>query len=93
MMEAILRDGNDTVWEFDVVEGDHVYVQRPDDEEDAFLDWDELPDELKDAILKDRKKLEDAFKECSATMTAIVDFYAHAEKRDRVGSGVVAAVA
>jgi len=78
-MEAILKDGTETVMGFDVYEDSHVYVQR-EDGADSFLDWDDVPDELKEVCLKAAEKLEDALKGYSSASAAVVERYARVEK-------------
>jgi hypothetical protein len=78
-MEASLRGGGaGDKAEFDVVEGSHVYAQR-DDGAAAYLEWKDVPAELKKACLSAADRLEAAFRSCSDASETVMECYVRLE--------------
>ena len=78
-MDAILKSGTDTVLEFEVIKGSHIYIFK-EDGANAFLEWEDVPDEVREVCLRAAEKLEDAFKGCSSASAAVVERYARLEQ-------------
>lgn len=81
-METILKDGGEIVLEFDVVEGSHIFIRTKNGVQpvDAFLEWGDVPAEVREAGLQAAERLQAAFKDCSSASAAVMECHARLEQ-------------